>query len=239
MHRYQTEAVSKLIGGMDYNYATRGDSQIITKDLDFEIQNRALVSIFQSLDPKNLIIPRDKLKLFPPRAYGFPRTRESFNGKTGISFDPFSAASTASEMTLSLLLNPKRLNRIKIQNTLDNSKMSIRYVLNKLISNSFKKNHKDTYLKETQYLINTNILIYLLNITESDEAFMQVKYEARMAINYIQNLISKSKKLNTYFDQYSYIINDFKENPEKYNKQISPNIPDGSPIGGGTCYYNQ
>ena len=44
---------------------------------------------------------------------------------------------------------------------------------------------------------------------------MQVKYEARMAINYIQNLISKSKKLNTYFDQYSYIINDFKENPEK------------------------
>ena len=68
---------------------------------------------------------------------------------------------------------------------------------------------------------------------------MQVKYEARMAINYIQNLISKSKKLNTYFDQYSYIINDFKENPEKYNKQISPNIPDGSPIGGGTCYYNQ
>ena len=168
-----------------------------------------------------------------------PRTRESFNGKTGISFDPFSAASTASEMTLSLLLNPKRLNRIKIQNTLDNSKMSIRYVLNELISNSFKKNHEDTYLKETQYLINTNILIYLLNLTESDEAFMQVKYEARMGINYIQNLISKSKKLNTYFDQYSYIINDFKENPEKYNKQISPNIPDGSPIGGGTCYYNQ
>ena len=239
MHRYQTEAVSKLIGGMDYNYATRGDSQIITKDLDFEIQNRALVSIFQSLDPKNLIIPRDKLKLFPPRAYGFPRTRESFNGKTGISFDPFSAASTASEMTLSLLLNPKRLNRIKIQNTLDNSKMSVRYVLNELISNSFKKNHKNTYLKETQYLINTNILIYLLKITESDEAFMQVKYEARMAINYIQNLISKSKKLNTYFDQYSYIINDFKENPEKYNKQISPKIPDGSPIGGGTCFYNQ
>ena len=85
------------------------------------------------------IYSRDKLKLFPPRAYGFPRTRESFNGKTGISFDPFSAASTASEMTLSLLLNPKRLNRIKIQNTLDNSKMSIRYVLNELISKGEEK----------------------------------------------------------------------------------------------------
>ena len=31
MHRYQTEAVIKLIGGMDYNYSTRGDGQLIVK----------------------------------------------------------------------------------------------------------------------------------------------------------------------------------------------------------------
>ena len=34
MHRYQTEAVVKLIGGMDYNYSTRGDGQLIVKDLE-------------------------------------------------------------------------------------------------------------------------------------------------------------------------------------------------------------
>ena len=238
MHRYQTEAVVKLIGGMDYNYATRGDGQIIVEDLDLEIQNRALVSVFQSMDAQNLAIPRRILKLFPPRAYGFPRTRESFKGKTGISFDPFSAASTASEMTISLLLNPKRLNRIMIQNSIDNSKMSLRYLLNELISNSFKKTYEDSYISEVQHLINTNILIYLLNITEDEEAFMQIKHEAKMAVKYLQRIITKSKKIHAYYDQYSYIIEDFKNRPESYKKQRSSKIPDGSPIGSESCNYN-
>lgn len=238
MHRYQTEAVVKLIGGMDYNYATRGDGQIIVKDLEFEMQNRAFLSILKSLDVKNLAIPRDKLKLFPPRAYGFPRTRESFNGLTGVSFDPFSVASSASEMTLSLLLNPERLNRLMIQNSVDNSKMSLRYVLNGLISSTFKTIHQDSYLTEIQHLINTNILIYLLNLSESKSAFMQVKYESIMAINYIKRLIARSKKLNTYFDQYSHIIKDFKKQPELYRIQKTPNIPDGSPIGSESCSLN-
>ena len=238
MHRYQTEAVVKLIGGMDYNYATRGDGQIIVKDLEFEMQNRAFLSVLKSLDIKNLAITRDKLNLFPPRAYGFPRTRESFKGLTGVSFDPFSAASSASEMTLSLLLNPERLNRLMIQNSVDNSKMSLRYVLNGLISSSFKTIHQDSYLTEIQHLVNTNILIYLLNLTENKSAFMQVKYESMMAINYIKRLIARSKKLNTYFDQYSHIIKDFKKQPELYRIQKTPNIPDGSPIGSESCSLN-
>ena len=239
MHRYQTEAVVKLIGGMDYNYATRGDGQVIVKDLELDIQNRALISVFQSLDAKNLAIPRDKLKLFPPRAYGFPRTRESFKGMTGVSFDPLSAASTASEMTLELLLNTERLNRLMVQNTIDNSKMSLRYVLNGLISNSFKKTHEDTYLTEIQHIINTNILVYLLNLSEDKNVFIQVKYESFMAIKYIKRLISKSKKLNNYYDQYSFIIDDFKKRPELYKIQKLLTIPDGSPIGSESCSQNQ
>jgi len=238
MHRYQTEAVVKLIGGMDYNYATRGDGQVIVKDLELDIQNRALISVFQSLDAKNLAIPRDKLKLFPPRAYGFPRTRESFKGVTGVSFDPLSAASTASEMTLELLLNTERLNRLMVQNTVDNSKMSLRYVLNGLISNSFKKTHEDTYLTEIQHIINTNILLYLLNLSEDKNVFMQVKYESFMAIKYIKRLIARSKKLNNYYDQYSYIIDDFKKRPELYKIQKTLTIPDGSPIGSESCSQN-
>jgi hypothetical protein len=173
MHRYQTEAVIKLIGGLDYNYAARGDGQLIVKDLDLATQNKALVSVLKSIDANNLAIPRDKLKLFPPRAFGFPRSRESFKGKTGISFDPFSVALTASEMTFSLLFNPERLNRIMVQHSLDNSNMSIRYLLNGLISSSFKKTHKDSYVSEIQHLINTNLLIHVLNLTQENDVFMQ------------------------------------------------------------------
>ena len=30
MHRYQTEAAAKTLGGVDYNYALRGDNQTVT-----------------------------------------------------------------------------------------------------------------------------------------------------------------------------------------------------------------
>ena len=101
LHRYQTEAVVKLIAGLDYNYATRDDNQTIVEDVPFEKQSRALVSLLKTLKVENLAIPKSKLELFPPRAYNYPRTRESFRSLTGVSFDPFSAISTASEMSLS------------------------------------------------------------------------------------------------------------------------------------------
>ena len=238
MHRYQTEAAIKLIGGLDYNYALRGDEQLIVEDLNLELQNRALSSVLKSLDANNLAIPRDKLKLFPPRAFGFPRTRESFNGKTGVSFDPFSAASTASEMTLSLLLNPQRLNRIMIQNSLDNSNLSVRYLLSGLISSSFKKRHDDFYINQIQHIINTNLLIHLLNLTQEENVYMQLHYEAKMAIKYVTRLILKSKKLYKYGEEYLYIIENFKEYPELYEINSSPKIPDGSPIGNNNCSLN-
>tara|TARA_B110000881_G_C18601111_1_gene535276 strand:- start:3491 stop:4909 length:1419 start_codon:yes stop_codon:yes gene_type:complete len=238
MHRYQTEAVVKLIGGLDYNYALRGDQQLIVEDLNLETQNRALISVLKSLDANNLAIPRDKLKLFPPRAFGFPRTRESFNGKTGVSFDPFSAASTASEMTLSLLLNPQRLNRIMVQHSLDNSNLSVRYLLSGLISNSFKKRHENSYVNQIQHIINTNLLIHLLNLTQEENVYMQLQYEAKMAINYVKKLVLKSKKIKSYGDEYLYIIKNFKESPELYTTNSSSKIPDGSPIGINNCSLN-
>ena len=121
MHRYQTEAVIKLIGGMDYNYSTRDDNQLIVKDLEYEIQKDALKAVLKSLNAKHLAIPKNILKLFPPRAYGYPSNRESFSGRTGVSFDPFSAAQTASEFSINLLFNVERLNRIKVQSSSGNS----------------------------------------------------------------------------------------------------------------------
>ena len=238
MHRYQTEAAIKLIGGLDYNYATRGDGQLIVQGLNLETQNKALKSVLKSLDANNLAIPRDKLKLCPPRAFGFSRTRESFNGKTGVSFDPFSAASTASDMTLSLLFNPERLNRVMVQHSLDSSKMSVRYLLNSLISNSFKITHKDPYISQVQHIINSNLLIYLLNLSQDNNVYMQLHYEAKIALEEVEKLILKTKKTNTYYEEYLYIIKNFKDLPGMYKTNSSPKIPDGSPIGINNCSLN-
>ncbi|MFL2639581.1 MAG: zinc-dependent metalloprotease [Flavobacteriaceae bacterium] len=239
MHRYQTEAVVKLIGGMDYNYTVRGDNQIIVKDLDFEVQEEALNSLLKSLNAKVLAIPKRLLKLFPPRAYGYSRTRESFKSMTGVSFDPFSAASTASEFTISLLLNPERLNRIIIQNSVDNTKLSLNYLFNSLISNTLETKHNETYLDDIQHVINTNVLINILNLSQSEDLFFKARMELDITIKSLIKKLKKFKNLNSNHHQYLKIIEDFYKNPNDYKNQISPKIPDGSPIGDHSCNYNR
>ena len=235
MHRYQTEAVIKLIGGMDYNYSTRGDGQLIVKDLEYKIQNDALQSVLKSLDAKHLTIPKNILNLFPPRAYGYPSNRESFKGRTGVSFDPFSAAQTASEFSINLLLNTERLNRIKVQSSVNSSRFNLNKLFDDILSSTFGKNHKDEYLNEIQHIINTNILTYLLKITIDKNAFVQVQNTANKYINLIINNNFKSSKLH--YEDYQFIIKDFKINPESYKGKISKKIPDGSPIGSESCNY--
>jgi len=111
-HRYQTEAVAKVVGGLEYNYAVKGDGQETVRVADKGMQEKALKSILKTLDASVIAIPKEKLSLFPPRAFGYGRTRESINGKTGVSFDALSAAETAADMTLGLLLHPERASRL-------------------------------------------------------------------------------------------------------------------------------
>ena len=244
LHRYQTEAASKLIGGLNYNYATRDDNQTIVKDVSFKEQNNALLSVLSTLDAKNLAIPKSKLELFPPRAYSFARTRESFKSMTGVSFDPLSAVSTASEMTLSLLLNPERMNRLVIQSSLSNSglqNMSLNYLLKTLTNNTFKMENgsgpeiNDSYLFEVQQVINNNYLKFLLNLASNKKSFFQVKAESRKALGDIIQILGSKKHKNKYSGEYLNIIRKFNSKPELFELADSPKIPDGSPIGSIVC----
>lgn len=237
MHRYQTEAAVKLIAGMNYNYSTRGDNQLIVEHVNKKVQKDALKSIMNSLSAKHLAIPKNILELFPPRAYGYPRTRESFQSKTGVSFDPLSAAETASEMSTALLLNVERLNRLHTQHILDKTKMSVSEFLENLLSFSFGLDHKDEYLNEVQHVINLNILTYLLKISTEKKLFVQNKNLLVKYIDKVNNNSYKNKK--QIHEDYIFLIKDFVKNPSYYDRKTSVKIPDGSPIGSESCSLNK
>ncbi|MDB4180211.1 zinc-dependent metalloprotease, partial [Flavobacteriaceae bacterium] len=244
LHRYQTEAVVKLIAGLDYNYATRDDNQTIVENVSFDRQNKALISLLKTLKVENLAIPKSKLELFPPRAYNYPRTRESFKSMTGVSFDPFSAVSTASEMSLSLLLNPERMNRLVVQSSLSNNSlqnMNLHYLLSALTSNTFKTEYKyniensDNYIYESQQVINNNYLKFLFNLASNKKSYFQVKAEANKEITNISQLLASKKNKNRYSMEYLNTIRKFNTKPELFELTSSPKIPDGSPIGSTLC----
>jgi Met-zincin/Domain of unknown function (DUF5117) len=112
LHRYQTEAAVKIIGGLDYRYQLRGDGQMNPAIVADAEQRKALRAVLKTLSAETLTLPEALLKFTPPRPPGFERTRESFPAQTGLTFDPIAAAEAAADLTLSLLFDPQRAARL-------------------------------------------------------------------------------------------------------------------------------
>lgn len=235
-HRYQTEAAAKVIGGLDYNYAVKGDNQFTVKPVNAVVQKTALATYLKTLNAKILAIPKDKLNLFPPRAYSYNRNRESFKSKTGVGFDPMSAAVTAADMSLGLLLHPQRANRIFQQHSLDEAQLSLETVMNELLNATFGRNFDNAYHNDVQQLINERVLLRLMNLAIDDNALLQVKYHANKAIGEISsNYVNRKKRGSVYASQFSKIINEYDKNPDKFKLNEVEQIPDGAPIGSYFC----
>ena len=112
LHRYQVEAASKLVGGMDYTFALRGDGETPTEIVAPAEQRRALAAVFATLKPDVLALPEPLLKIIPPRPPEYPRGRELFKIHTSPAFDALAPAESAAQHTLQFLFNPERAARL-------------------------------------------------------------------------------------------------------------------------------
>ena len=112
LHRYQTEAAVKLVGGLEFRYAMRGDGQPVTRIVRGDDQRRGLAAVLATLSPAALTLPEPLLRLLPPRPPEYPRIRDSFAGHTGLTFDPLGAAEGAATHSLALLFHPHRAGRL-------------------------------------------------------------------------------------------------------------------------------
>ena len=115
MHRYQVEAAVKVIAGMRYGYG------VIAADVAdagaFELaseaeQRAALDAVLATLRPDFLAVPPHVTKWLAPLPPGSARDRELFAARTGLTFDPAAAAEASVEHTVSLLLDPARVERV-------------------------------------------------------------------------------------------------------------------------------
>ena len=233
-HRYQTEAVSKLIGGLDYNYATKGDGQTIVKRVDGATERKALKVLLKTMDVSEILIPKRILELFPPRAMGYSRTRESFKSKNGVAFDPFGAVETASDMTLEFLLHSERASRLIQHKSLDNNQLGLNELINTLVINSIKRTHKDSYNQELQNVVNQQVLNHLFTLAANDENYSQINAIVNSNLEEIGTFLRSKKSSGVqkmYDNELIKRISDFKKNPSKFTITKAPKIPDGSPIG--------
>ncbi len=129
LHRYQAEAVSKLIGGIRYNYALAGDAAPTWSPVSAEQQQQAINALLDLLSDEQLSLSDTLIYNLVPPAYGSNRDREYFTHQTGRAFDQSAPARALAQLVGNLLLEPDRLNRLAQTHRLDNGQPSVSALL--------------------------------------------------------------------------------------------------------------
>lgn len=238
-HRYQVEAASKMIGGLDYSYAVKGDGQNIVKPIDPKLEKEAFQSLLKAIDVETLKIPKNILALFPPRAYDYDRNRESFNSEMGVSFDALNAASTGTELVVKFLFHPERANRMVQQKAIFKDQLGFDEMLDELFEKTFKQNDTDSYSNEIQQNINNVVLQEILSLSVNSNTSFQVKSIILAKIKLLNEWLIKNQTESNkiYQNGYAQIIDSYFKESSQFKKATVTEIPDGSPIGSGSCGF--
>jgi hypothetical protein len=236
-HRYQTEAVAKLVGGLNYTYAARGDGQKATEMIPAAEQRRALEALLRTLQPEALALPERVLQLIPPRAYGYNRGRETFDTRTGLTFDPLAVAETAASMTVGLLLHPERAARLIEYHARDNNFPGLSEVMDKLNSATWKSSPSAGYHAEIQRVVNNVVLYHIMALANNENAATQARAMAWLKLDELKTWLieqvkkSKDESTRAHYAFAAAEISQFQTNPQQIRLIRPVEPPAGPPIG--------
>jgi hypothetical protein len=131
-HRYQVEATAKLVGGVRYRYALRGDGDARAPTrVAAERQTAALDALLGTVAPEALRLPDAVRESLPPRPPGHPANRELFDRQTGRPFDAYAPAAVAATMVLDAVVHPDRATRLIHQHDANPDLPGLRAVLDR------------------------------------------------------------------------------------------------------------
>ncbi len=192
LHRYQLEASGKALGGLDYAYATRGDTpaeayQIVSPAR----QKKALNAILQSVTPEFLALPERILNLLPPKAYGFERSRESFPRHTGKSFDAMALSEAAASHVMTILLHPERAQRIVEFHARDQAQVSLPDYMEQIVDRVIR-GKKLTGLKGAlDRRVNYVLVHHLMLLDQNGEASADARAAAHLTLTDLRTWFEK------------------------------------------------
>ena len=238
-HRYQAEATSKLVGGLNYTYAVRGDGQLVLEMVAGDKQQAAIQALLSTITPDALAIPDRVLALLPPYPLGYDENpRELFESRTGITFDPMGAAEAAAEFTLGFLLNPQRLTRMIDYHARNNEVPGFGELMDQLMKATWDASPQEGYAGELQRLVQRLVLDHLIELTATEATAEQVRALATLELTQLKEksdqAISQGDDAWRAHHQFALArIRQFENNPDEVKVPDPLPAPDGSPIGQG------
>ncbi len=240
-HRYQVEAATKVIGGLQYSYALRGDGQIPTAPIAPEEQRRALTAVLATISPDALAIPDRIQALIPPHPAGYNRTRESFATHTGMTFDPIGAAQTAAEATLTILLDPERAARLLQAPAGDPHQLGLSETLDQLWTMTWKSQPGNANSAAIQRAVDDVALTDVMELASNPSASPEVRAMALAKLEELRAWAAspaaqvQGEEAKAHLQFAVAQIRKFETDPAQVLKPGEPlKVPPGSPIGSAT-----
>jgi uncharacterized protein DUF4953/uncharacterized protein DUF5117 len=237
LHRYQVEAASKLVGGMDYTFALRGDGEKPTQIVAPAEQRRALAAVLATLKPEALALPESLLKIIPPRPPEYERGREHFKMRTSPAFDALAPAEAAAQHTLQFLFNPERAGRLVEFHARNAENPGLQEVLDAIVAATWKAPHGEAYSEQIANVVDNVVLYDLMALAANEHASVEVRGIAGLELHELNGWLnaplgSRQPILDPAHTSFaSRQIEQFEREPKKIDLTPPAEPPDGPPIG--------
>lgn len=236
-HRYQVEAASKLIGGMDYTFALRGDGETPTQIVAPAEQRRALAAVLATLKPEVLALPEPLLKVIPPRPPEYPRGREHFKIHTSPAFDALAPAESAAQHVLQFLFNPERAARLVEFHGRNSENPGLDEVFDSVLKATWKSPHPSGYDGEIATVIDDVVLYDLMALAANEHAQDQARATAALKLHELKDWLDAPNGGRTAIQDHAHVffaskqIEQFEKDPKRIDLTPPVESPDGPPIG--------
>jgi Met-zincin/Domain of unknown function (DUF5117) len=236
-HRYQVEAASKLVGGMDYTFALRGDGEVPTQIVAPPEQRRALAAVLATLKPEALALPESLLKIIPPRPPEYPRDREDFKIHTSPAFDALAPAESAAQHTLQFLFNPERAARLIEFHVRNADNPGLEEVLDAVLNATWKAPHGKGYNGEIANTVDGVVLYDLMSLSANEHATDEVRAIASLKLHGLKDWLNAPTSGRQVISNQAHIffaskqIELFEKDPKRLDLTAPVEPPDGPPIG--------
>ncbi|MEL7186875.1 MAG: zinc-dependent metalloprotease, partial [Pseudomonadota bacterium] len=235
LHRFQIEAVGKLLGGVEFSYGLRGDGQPMPTVVAEERQWAALAALLGTLNPEVLELPDGLAAMISPRPPNNPKSRETFAAQTGIVFDETAPAASATALTLRVLLDPSRAARLQQHGAPD-----FAAVTDALLDASVFARPTGATTGAIQRQTNLQVLYGLMRLAADASASGEVRAIAHAAVSRIKERAARQSgpdsTWSAHYEFLAYEIERLRHDPSQMETVAPIAVPPGSPIGSIQSY---
>ncbi|MES2315993.1 MAG: zinc-dependent metalloprotease [Pseudomonadota bacterium] len=241
LHRYQTEAIARLLGGADFDYGTSTDVRAGAanggaRPVAAPLQRAALERLASSLRAETLALPASVLDLVTPPANGFERNREYFSTNMNSVFDPLAAVEAAAAQTCMFLFDAARLNRLAWQNARDARQPGLQETLDIVLLQTWKRAPVPAALaggEAVQVSANWVVLDAMLRLVDGGQLHAGQQAEVRQQLAELAQWLGKHPAKGASGRsriEAAALIQRYLNEPNKVKLRPLPAIPPGAPI---------